>query len=133
MIAQAGGANEEGRGMPGLFEGQELWDDIDDRLEGNRPEDVVAQGNAARPAENNAQGEDDDEDDDDDDDDEGEADVAVSLRVFPLYLDRANRLIKPLPVRIMRNVLQRLWGGPAPAESSSDEEEHLHANANDVD
>ena len=43
--------------------------------------------------------------------------------------------IQPLPVRMLRNVINRFWGGgqQEPNESSDDEEEDAHSSAHEDD
>ena len=95
------GAVEQG-GMPGQMPGMAAWgEEIPEPQERNREEEAGV---------------------DDEDDDEDEVEVAVCSPPDAL-LGLAESFFQPLPIRVLRNVFGRFWGGNVPAEESSSEEE----------
>jgi hypothetical protein len=104
MLAAAMG-NEDGAergGMPGEMPGFPHWEP--EAQEPAREQEAVGEG----------------EGDNESSDDEEEEVVAVSfsLQLLPF----ANVLLQPLPLRVLRNVISRFWGGNADADDSSSED-----------
>ncbi|KAH9942612.1 transcriptional repressor TCF25-domain-containing protein [Amylocystis lapponica] len=110
MIAEAAAAEQMGgRGMPGMMPGVLI-------AELTPPEDEAADGAAGAPPADvgavAARREESDDEDEDENEDEDE-DVA------------------PMPVRLLRNVMNRFWGGGTAAQESSEDENAADGPLND--
>ena len=117
MVAVVNGAAEgapggEGR-MPGQMPGEDFFhDDLEPPVGFH----------AAEPQQDTEGEEAETQDDGEDEDEEDVEDVAVSS---PWKLNNAcmtHYLNQPLPVRLLRNVMNRFWGAPADEQSSDDEQ-----------
>lgn len=118
MVAVVNGAAEgapadEGR-MPGQMPGDNFFHDDLEPLAGFHEEG---------PQENIEGDEAENQDDGEDGDEEDVEDVAVSSPWTRInYACMTHYLDQPLPVRLLRNVMNRFWGAPADEQSSDDEQ-----------
>ena len=118
MVAVVNGAAEgapggEGR-MPGQMPGEDFFhDDLEPPV--GFHEEEPQRDNEAEEAEN--------PDEDEDEDEEDVEDVAVSSPCTKINnACMTHDLDKPLPIRLLRNVMNRFWGAPADEQSSDDEQ-----------
>jgi hypothetical protein len=125
MIAEVGGAGGDGRDMPGGLPGDEgVYADFTDEEDAGEVEvPAIARPQSGRreDARDMPQAEEIDEDEDEDgDEEEEEQNIAVSLH-FPEQIPQVTFChSQPLPLRMLRNVLNRFWG--TAQEESSDED-----------
>jgi hypothetical protein len=110
MIAEADNVQQPNRELPGQMPGHPVFDFEDAPLleeqEGGEVEGDEGEGYS-----------------DDDEDEEGEEVVAVSVRSSTFSHLTLMTDLQPLPVRLLRNMVNRFFGSAQPApESDSDEE-----------
>lgn len=119
MVAHMEGGDGVGAmgGMPGQMPGEEgMLVDF-----GNAAEHANAPTDAVHHLADQGHHEQDAEEDDEDDEDE-DIDVAVS-RLQPSIFETMLISMQPLPVRLLRNIVNRFWGSNAHAEESSEDED----------
>ena len=118
-------------GMPGAMPGGEVMvnfvDDDDD------VEDIPDLPAGAQPQQRPRAPARVEEDDDEDEDEDGEEEqVAVSGKKF-LPCGFGSRYFQPLPVRLLRSVITRFWGGGQANDAESSDEEHQLRDTEGVD
>ena len=109
MIAEVAG---QGRAMPGQMPGEDMFADA-----GHNDEPP-----AAPPAERPVAIQGDDSDVEADEAEEEDENVAVRVVMQAQCQIMLTQCAQPLPVRILRNVLNRFWGGAHNEAESSEEE-----------
>lgn len=121
LMAEAMGNEGDQRGMPGQLPG----------MDGMMEEDNEDAGGIPHRDDNPLQEDhmDEDVDEEDEEEDEDEEDIAVRLSVVGVFVcgwaDAISPVffLQPLPVRVLRNLFGRFWGGnTVEAESSEDED-----------